>query len=75
MVDTGGVGSRGGPGEGEVPFEKIRVEGGGVEGWVGVGSEFVGFFEDAFDGGRFGVEGREGHGVLFVGGRATEGVR
>ena len=30
---------------------------------VGVLAEFVGFFQDALDGGGFGVEGWEGHDV------------
>ena len=62
MVGARAVGGGGGPAEGEVPFEEVGVEGGGMEGGVGVGGEFAGFFEDAFDGGGLGVEGREGHG-------------
>ena len=62
VVGAGAVGGGGGAEEGEVPFEEVGVEGGGVEGRVWVGGEFAGFFEDAFDGGGFGVEGWEGHG-------------
>ena len=62
VVGAVGVGGGGGAAQGEMPFEEVGVEGGGVEGGVGVGGEFGGFFEDAFDGGGFGVEGWEGHG-------------
>ena len=62
VVGASGVGGGGGAAEGEVPFEEVGVEGCGVEGGVRVGREFGGFFEDAFDGGGFGVEGWEGHG-------------
>lgn len=62
MVGAGAVGGGGGAAQGEVPFEEVGVEGGGVEGGVWVGGELGGFFEDAFDGGGFGVEGWEGHG-------------
>ncbi len=62
MVGACAVGGGGGTAQGEVPFEEVGVEGGGVEGGVWVGGELGGFFEDAFDGGGFGVEGWEGHG-------------
>ena len=57
MVGAGAVRGGGGPAEGEVPFEQVGFERGGVEGGVRVGLELAGFFEDAFDGGGFGVEG------------------
>ncbi len=69
MVNAALVGGGGRAGEGEVPFEEVGVEGGGVEGWVRVLAEFMGFFEDALDGGGFGVEGRERHFCLFEGRR------
>lgn len=63
MVDAAGVGGGRRPGEGEVPFEEVRIERRRVEGRIRVGGELGRFFEDAFDGGRFGVECWEGHGV------------
>lgn len=44
MVDPLGVGRGGGAEEGEVPFEEVGVEGGGVEGGVWVREEFGSFF-------------------------------
>lgn len=61
VVDALRVRSGGRAGEGEVPFEEVGFEGGGVQGGVRVGGEFGGFFKDAFDSWRFGVEFREGH--------------
>ena len=63
VVGARGVGGGGGAAQGEVPFEEVVVERGGVEGGVRVGLELAGFGEDAFDGGGFGVEGGEGHGL------------
>jgi hypothetical protein len=46
VVDARGVGrGRGGPAQGEVPFEEVCVEGGGVEVGGGVCLEFGGFFD------------------------------
>ena len=67
MVGACAVGCRGRAAEGEVPFEEILLEGCGVEGWIRVGGQFGGFFEDALDGGRFGVESWEGHRVVIGG--------
>ena len=61
VVGALAVGCGGRAAEGEVPFEEIGFEGSGVKGWVWVGLQFGGFFEDAFYGGGFGVEGWEGH--------------
>jgi hypothetical protein len=45
MVNACGVRTRcGGTAEGEVPFEEICVQRGGVEVWRGVGGKFGGFF-------------------------------
>jgi hypothetical protein len=45
----------------EVPFEKVRFERGGVQGWVRMGRKLGGFFEDALNGGGLGIESGEGH--------------
>lgn len=69
MVETGGVGGRGGPAEGEVPFEEVAFERGGRVVGGGEGGEFARFAENAFYGGVFGVEGAgRGHGVGWLGG-------
>lgn len=47
-----------------MPFEEILLEGCGVEGWIRMGGQLGGFFEDALDGGGFGVESWEGHEVV-----------
>ena len=57
MVDAVAVGGAGWACEREVPFEEVGVEGGGVEGAVGMELELGGFAEDALYCGRFGVEG------------------
>ena len=59
MVEAAFIGSRRGPSNGEVPFKEIGIKRGGVQGGIWVGAEFVGFFEYAFDGGGFRVEGWE----------------
>ena len=56
-----------------MPFEEILLERRGVKGWIRVGGQFGGFFEDAFDGGGFGVENREGHGVVQEGMAGSDG--
>lgn len=64
MVGARAVGGRGRAAQGEMPFEEVLLEGRGVEGWIRVGGQFGGFFEDALDGRGFGVESWEGHGVV-----------
>jgi hypothetical protein len=45
VVNACGVRTRcGGTAEGEVPFEEVCVQRGGVEVWRGVGGKFGGFF-------------------------------
>ena len=60
VVETGAVGGGGRAGNSEVPFEEVGVEGGSVQGVVGGGGEFGGFF-DCVGGGLV------GEGVLGVG--------
>lgn len=61
MVDSLGIRGVRRPGEGKVPFKEIGLERRGVKAWVWIGGELGGFFEDAFDGGGFGVECGERH--------------
>ena len=44
-----------------MPFEEIGFERASVEGRVRVGTEFMGFFQDPFDGRGFGIERWESH--------------
>ena len=66
MVNTSTVGRGRRTGYGEVPLEQVRLEGSGVQGGVGVGGQLGCFLEDAFDGGRFGIEAGECHLSLFT---------
>lgn len=61
MIYSLGIRGMRGAGEGEMPFKEIRLERRSVKAWVWVGGELRGFFEDAFDGGGFGVESWERH--------------
>ena len=42
-------GRRGWSADGEVPFEEVAFERGGVVVWAGLRGELLGFFEDALD--------------------------
>lgn len=54
VVEAAGEGGRGwrAP-DCEVPFEEVGFEGCGVVVWAGLGGEFGGFAQDAFEGGGF----------------------
>lgn len=56
MVEAGGIGRGWWAAEREVPFEEVGFEGRGRVVCGVRGGELGGFAEDAFDGGRFGVE-------------------
>lgn len=67
MVDSLGVGSVRGTGEGKVPLKEIRLERRSVEAWVRVGGELGGLLEDALDGGGFGIESWKRHNYQLTG--------
>ena len=61
MVGTLAVRSGRGTLESKVPFEEIGFERSSVQSWVFLTGELGCFFQDALDGGGFGVEGWKGH--------------